>query len=311
MSHKKLLQDTFRMDDAFSAFIDQDLQALEAELYRDEYVDLKARQWLPEKTDVPAWAESFGYRILHSFGRADWIAPYSNDLPGAGLRAEKKVARVEGLANYFEFSKQDLRAAAKNSMNLDREYAQIQMRAHEEKFNSTCLLGEPTLGFLGFFKHPDVAVLTGHNWASAGTTAQQILDDLRSAVAEVRLASKGMYEVNQIILPLSSFTQAEKKPMGVDYASADNPLAVFLRTTPGVSVGWDLNLEKADLAGTGPRMVAYMKSPMVAQCVQPLAPEIGEPQVRDLMYRRTIESRVGGCVVRKAIGMCYVDGLAG
>lgn len=306
--NRHILENELRMDAAYSAFLDQDLQAMETELYRTEYADLKARQWLPMKTDVPAGAETFAYRVLDLFGRAEFISPWSDELPSAGLRVEKKVANVETIGNAFHYSKQDLRAAAMTGMSLDREFAAAQMRAHEELFDTTALLGKPELGFIGFFRHPDVTVLNASvDWDSGATTGAQILADLRALVNQVLTQSKGRFAVTQIILPMSSFLAAESKPMGVDYAVATNPLAVF-RQTSGIAVDWDRNLETAANNG-GKRAVAYFKSPSVGQLVQPLAPEIGEPQLQNLVYKRTIESRTGGSILRQSLAVAYMDGL--
>jgi hypothetical protein len=307
MNKNKQILNELRLDVAYSAFLDQDLQAMESELYRTEYADLKARQWLPMKSDVPAGAETFAYRVLDLFGRAEFIAPWSDELPTAGLRVEKKVANVETIGNAFHYSKQDLRAAAMTGMSLDREFAAAQMRAHEELFDTTALLGKPELGFIGFFRHPDVTVLNMSDWDNGATTAATILSDLRALVNQVMIQSKGRFSVTQIVLPMTSYLVAESKAMGVDYASADNPLSVFRRTS-GITVDWDRNLETASNSG-GKRAVAYFKSPLVGQLVQPLAPEIGEPQLQNLVYKRTIESRTGGSILRQSLAVVYGDGL--
>lgn len=307
--NKQILENELRLDASYSAFLDQDLQAMESELYRMEYADLKARQWFPMKTDVPAGAETFAYRVLDVFGRAEFIASWSDELPTAALRAEKRVGNVETIGNGFHYSKQDLRAAAMTGMQLDRELASAQMRAHEELFDTTALLGKPELGFIGLFRHPDVTVLNASvDWDNGATTGVQILADLRALVNQVLTQSKGRFRVTQIVLPMSSYLAAEAKPMGADYAVATNPLAVFTQTSGGISVDWDRNLETASNAGAK-RAVAFLKSPSVAQLVQPLAPEIGEPQLQNLVYKRTIESRCGGGILRQPLAMAYMDGL--
>lgn len=306
MNKNKL--DEFRFDAAYSAFLDQDLQALETELYETEYADLKARQWFPMKTDVPAGAESFGYRVLDRFGRAEFIAPYSNELPTGGVRMEKKIANVETIGNAFLYSKQDLRAAAMTGMALDREFAQAQMRAHEELFQQTALLGKPELGFIGLFKHPDVAVVAMSDWDNPATTGAQILADLRKLVVQVLSQSQGRFQVTQIILPMSSYLAADSRILAADYSIRDTALSAFRQTSAGVAVDWDINLETAGVGGTK-RAVAYFKSPTTAQLVQPLAPEIGEPQLDGLVWKRAIESRCGGGIMRQPLSFAYGDGL--
>ena len=309
MSTNKTLLNQLRLDAAFGAFLDLDLQAIEAELYRVVYTDLKARTWLPPKSDVPAGAETYAYRVLDGVGKASIINHASDELPGASLRQEKKVGRIETVANFFSYSKQELRSSGMVNMPLDRELAMLQMRAHEERFNTLTLLGDSSLGWAGLFNHPDVSVQASVDWDSGATTGTQILADLRKLAQSIVSASRGMFVPSQIVLPLSSYLAAEAKPLAADYNVTDNPLSAFKRTWGSViDIGWDVNLETAG-AGGSKRAVAYQKDPRVAQYVQPLAPEIGEPMLVNLTYKRTIESRVGEMAMKQPIACAYMDGL--
>lgn len=311
MSINKTVLNQLRLDAAFSAFIDQDLQAIEAELYRVQYTDLKARLWLPPKADVPPGAETFAYRVLDGVGDAAIIHHASDELPQAALRVEKKVGRIESIGNSFSYTKQELRAAAMANMPLDRELALLQMRAHEEKFNELTLVGNSALGWVGLFNHPDVPVIAGGaaDWDAGGTTGLQILADLRKLYNQVVSQSRGMWVPNQIVLPMSSYLAAEAKPLGPDFSATDNALSAFRRTvgTP-VEIGWDVNLETAGAGGVK-RAVTYAKSERTAQSVQPLAPEIGEPMLVNLRYTRTIESRVGELAFKQPLAFAYLDGM--
>lgn len=306
--HKQLMEQ-LRFDAGFSAFLDQDLQALETELYRVQYTDLKARLWLPGKTDVPAGAESFAYKLLDGVGRADIVTHNSDELSMSGVRVEKKIGRIETVANAFAYSKQELRAAAMTGMSLDREEAFFAMRAHEERFDAITLLGVAQLGMPGFFNHPDVAVDTAVDWDNPATTGAQILADLRKLYTGILQGSNGLFVPSQIILPLSSYLAAESRPVAADFNIGTSALQMFRQTagTP-VEVGWDVKLETAGAGGTK-RAVAYQKDPRVAAWVQPLAPEIGEPQLINLVYKRTIESRVGEPAIRQTTAIRYMDGL--
>lgn len=307
--HAKLMNE-LRFDAGFSAFLDLDLQAIETELYRIVYTDLKARLWLPGKTDVPAGAESFAYKVLDGVGRADIVTHNSDELPMAGVRVEKKIGRIETVANAFAYSKQELRAAAMSGMGLDREEAFFAMRAHEEKFDQITLLGVPALGMVGFFNHPDTLVDTASDWDNPATTGATILADLRKLYAGMLQNSKGVYVPTQIILPLSSYLAAESRPVAVDYNIGTSALQMFKQTAgTAIEIGWDVKLETAG-AGGSKRAVAYQKDPRVAAWVQPLAPEISEPQLINLVYKRTIESRVGQAAIKQPqLAMRYMDGM--
>jgi hypothetical protein len=228
----------------------------------------------------------------------------------AGVRAEKKQGFVESIGNSFGYSKQDLRAAAMAGVSLDPELAQSAMRAHEERVDSTALLGNEPKGFIGFFKHPDVTVLApSADWDNNVATGEQILSDLRRGMNTVLEQSKGKFAVNQIILPLTSYNVIFARPVNTAGSVQDTVAQVFLRGTPQpVSIGWDVNLETAGVGGSK-RAVFYMKSPKVAQLVIPLEPVIGEPQIKGLSYVRPIESRFGGAICRQPLAISYMDQL--
>lgn len=313
MSIHAQLMNQLRFDAQFSAFLATELQAIETELYRVQYQDLKARLWLPLKTDVPAGAEEFGYDVLDGVGRADVITHNSDELPNAAVRKDRRLGRVVTVGNFFAYSKQELRAAAMANMPLDREVALFAMRAHEERFNDLVLNGLPALGMIGFFKHPDVPTSTAvADWDNPATTGAQILADLRTLYNGVIQQSNGVYTPTQIILPLSSYLAASSRPVAADFNIGTSALQMFQQTAGGqggpVQVDWDVNLETAGPGGVK-RAVAYLKRPDIAQAVQPLAPEISEPQLHNLVYKRTVESRVGGAIVRQSLGMRYLDGL--
>jgi hypothetical protein len=309
MSITKTLLNQLRVDAAFSAFLDQDLQSIEAELYRIVYTDLKARMWLPPKSDVHPGAETYAYRVLDGVGAAAIGHHMSDELPMASVRQEKKVGRIETVFNAFGYTKQELRAAGMVNMPLDRELAMIQMRAHEERFNELTLVGNSGLGWNGLFNQPDVPVIAAVDWDNGATTGLQILADLRKLVNQIISQSRGVFTPNQLILPMSSYLAAQAKPLGPDFSATDNALSAFTRTTGfPLEVGWDVNLETAGVGGVK-RAVAYQKDVRTAQYVQPLAPEIGEPDLHNLRYTRTIESRVGEVAFKQPLAFAYLDSL--
>lgn len=298
-----------RMDAAFSLGIDLDLQAIESEVYRVEYADLKARQWLPLKSDVPAGAETFAYKIMDMFGRAEFVSDWSDELPMVGLRAEKRVGQIFSIANAYGYSRQDLRAAAMMGISLDREEAQAALRGHEERMNSAALLGVPALGLIGFFNHPDVVVLAASDWDSGATTGDTMLADVRRFVNQVVTQSQGKFIPNQMILPLSSYNQLFAKPVNTAGSTQDTVGLVFQRGLPSpIKIDWDINLETAGVGGTK-RGIVYQKDPRVAQLVVPMEPEILPAQEQNLTLKKPVESRTGGSILRQPLACAYFDGL--
>lgn len=295
-----------RLDAMNSAFIDQELQAIEAQAYKVEYEDLKLRLFVPKKGDVPEGAETFAFKIWDVFGQADWLSNYAEDLPEQAIRCEKRVGKVEGIGNAYSYSVQDLRAAAMTNMPLDRELAETAMRTHEEKVDTAGSFGDTSRGFLGFCNHPDVSVMTPTaDWDSA--TGSQILLDLHRMTHQIVEATKGKYQPDTLLLPLNRYNQISVKPVNASLDVRTTVLNVFLEQTKFVKrVEWFAPLATAG-ANSLSRALCYKYDPRVVQVVIPMEPVQHEPERRGLRYVKAIESRFGGVIVRQPLAMVYMD----
>lgn len=298
----------FRQDAATEAFIDQQLEAMEAQAYKIQFVDLKARSFIPLKSDVPAGADTFAYRVLTPFGRADWMADYSDELPKSGLRGEKKVGKIEGIVNAVEYTIHDLRAAAMANLPLDSELMEAAMRAHEEKVDSAALLGDAKLGFVGLFNHPDITITTPASTWTVATSGASMLQDLHKIANKVVEQSKGKFIPDTILLPLTCYNLAAAKPVDTTGSVNDTVLTVFLRNRTDIkSIDWSIALETAS-AAVGRRALCYKKVAQVLQLCIPMEPVVHAPQQIGFKISRPIDSRFGGTIVRQPLAMCYMDG---
>lgn len=299
-------QEGVRMDAMNSAFIDQELQAVEAQAYKVEYEDLKLRLFIPLKKDVPAGAETFAFKVWDVFGQADWLSNYAEDLPEQAIRADKRVGKVEGIGNAYSYSVQDLRAAAMTGLPLDRELAETAMRTHEEKVDSAGALGDGPRGFFGFVNHPDVAVMQPTaDWDSA--TGEQMLLDLHRMSHQIAETTKGKFAPDTLLLPMNRFNQISIKPVNANLDVRATVLNVFLEQTKFIKrVEWYNQLATAAANG-GSRALCYKYDPRVVQLVIPMEPVQHEPERKGLRYVKAIESRFGGVIVRQPLAMVYMD----
>lgn len=304
---EQLIGSDERFDAKIGAFIDQQLEAMEAAIYRTEYTDLKAREHLPLKTDVPMGATTFAYFIWDAFARADFVANYSDELPNTAIRGEKKVGKIESIANEYSYSSADLRAAQMTGLPLDSELAIAAARAHEERVDQTALLGHSGLGFVGFFKDPSIAIINAAGvWASA--TGVAMLNDMLALLDKVVTQSNGKHAANRMVLDLVSYRLANRTLVNSAGSTSDTVLAAFNKIAPQVTVAWDVNLATASGAA-GKRAVAYLRDPKVVSLVLPMEVQVGEPEKRGLSYVRTLESRFGGSALRQPLACAYMEGM--
>lgn len=300
-------QKGLRLDAMNSAFIDTELQAVEAQAYKVEYEDLKLRLFVPAKKDVPEGAETFAFKVWDVFGQADWLSNYAEDLPEQSIRAEKRVGKVEGIGNAYSYSVQDLRACAMTGLPLDRELAETAMRTHEEKVDTAGSFGDSARGFLGFCNHPDVAVMSPTaDWDSA--TGEQMLLDLHRMAMQIVEVTKGKFAPDTLLLPLKHYNIISRKPVNDNLDVRSTVLNVFMDQTKFIKrIEWFNQLSTANAAGTGGRALCYKYDPRVVQIVIPMEPVQHEPERRGLRYVKAIESRFGGVIVRQPLALVYMD----
>lgn len=309
MSHRlEVIRKVAKLDARDSAFIDQQLEAMEAEVYRVEYPALKARQFIPLKGDVPAGAETFAYRVWDVFGQADWASNYAGDMPTQTIRGDKVVGKVEGIQDAYGYSSQDMRAAAMTGLPLDAELAKAAMERIEFKVDHTAALGDSTKGFVGFARHPSVGIATA-TAAFTSATGDQMLADLHALANKIVEDTKELYAPDAILMDTVSFNKIATKLLNTANSNGQTVLAAFLATSPYIkSVQSWTKLGTASDAG-GKRAICYKRDPRVLQLVIPMEPLQHEPQRRGLNYVVPIESRFGGMIVRQPLAIRYLDGL--
>jgi hypothetical protein len=301
------------LDAKYSAFIDQQLEDVEAQVYHVLYPDLRARTFIPVNNSVSAGAETFSYFVWDMFGEACWLANYQNEIPTQALRGEKIVGKVEGMASAYSYSVQDLRAAAMANVGLDSELAKGAMLTLERKVDKHAALGDSARGFIGFVNHPNVDVLaaTGSagSWSNPATDPMLILADLQSLAKHVRSTTNEVFTPDTIVLPTDAHDAIATRLLNASNASGATILSAFLASNSWIKqvASWP----KLTAAGVGAtnRVVCYKKDSSVLDLVIPLEPLQHEPQQVQLNYQVIIELRFGGTRIRQPKAMVYMDGV--
>ena len=181
-------------------------------------------------------------------------------------------------------------------------------RAIELAIDFIAAKGSPDGGLNGFANNPNVPVLaaTTGNWAVA--TPALIVADLNAAVQSIITTTKNVETPDTILLPSAPYINVAQQPYSI--YSDKTILRWFLDSNPFIkNVDWWYQLDKANAAGTGPRMVIYRRDPEVLGLVIPQEFEQFEPERRNLEFKVPCHARIGGVRVSYPLAMVYVDGL--
>lgn len=298
------------LDDKLSAFLAQELEQIEAKVYRVQYADLRARRFIPLATGISPATETISYKVWDMFGEAVWAANYANGIPTVAVRAEKISSKVESILAGYAYSTKDLRAAAQSGVALETEEANAARGAIERKIDRTAALGDLARGFLGFANHPSMTLLAATaSWANPATTVDQIMADLMRLAKRMRADTSEIMTPDTLLLPTDAYDALATRYLNTAGSDA-TILSAFIKTNP-----WIKNVEswpRLNAAGTGGvgRAIAYKKDADVLDLVIPLETVQYPPQVGGLNYRVPMEATFGGVRVKQPKGVLYMDGVS-
>jgi len=302
-----------RADAGETALILRSLLFVEQEIYKVEYVENRAAEFIPLDTTVPAWADSFSWRLLDWRGMAKLIRDAGTDLPAVDIILAEFIQKVYEIGDSFNYTLNDLRAAAKNNMPLDTEKGELARAAQENLIEVLAAFGDASTGMPGFLNNPNVPILTSPgqlngNWLNPATTPAQILADMHYMAQSVVNVTKNVQKPDTMLLPTAHFgyiAQTQANPLNLATI-----LEVFLKQSQYIrSVDQWPYLDNANATGNGPRGMVYKRDPKAVRLVRPLPFEMLPPQPKGLAFVIPCHSRFGGVSWRRPMSGAYADGI--
>ncbi len=297
------------LDAKFTANLEQQLQFIKTRTYDIVYPEMKARQLIPVNNDVDPGAKTIAYRQWDEIGMAQIIANYADDLPLIDALVEEFQQKIHGIGAAYEWSIQDLRAAAMSGSSLDQRRARAARRSIEQQIENIAALGNAKAGLTGFAKHPNVSLIapvTG-TWGTA--TGAQMVEDLMTLAAGIVTANKETFLPDTTVLDVSRYNLLATTRISTTGDTNGTALEAFLRSNPWVTnVGTWNKLALADVANTGPRIVCYKRDAEVLTLEIPQEFEQFPPQAKNLSFLVNVHARIGGVIVYYPLAMAYMDG---
>jgi len=211
------------------------LDYVKARTYDKKYPQMKGALLVPTTSDAPEWAETITYRMYDSVGIAKIIANYADDLPRADVRGREVTVRVRDIGDSYGYNINELRASRALGAGLDTRKAAAARLAIEQKINRITLMGDADYNLLGFLNHPNIGEATGltGDWNDAGTTGDDILDDLNIMWTSFILQGFGVHTPNFLALPPAAHAAAFSKRLTDSQETAGS---FWQRMHPGVRI---------------------------------------------------------------------------
>lgn len=305
------------VDAGEAAVVAKALEYVFAEVYLREYPDLVALNLLPIDSSVPPGAESFTYLLWDRVGKATFIANYATDFPAADANVTRTNSPVAGIGNSYQYTIQDLRAAAAVQMGMgmpiDSMRAGAARDAHMQFVDQVAAFGDVPRGLPGIANNANVpaTAITG-GWASLAVSDANntlIVADLVKLTMQPEQATLGLHKADTLVFPLSvkprlmqPTSTFDRRPLLTTWLENQNDIKnVFF---------WnklDAAFSSGALAVNTARVIAYKRDAKIAKLVIPLPFTQHPPQQVGLAFKVICESRIGGACVVYPLAMTYAN----
>lgn len=305
-----------RLDAGEAALLDRELRYVETQVMRRDYPALKHRLLIPTNRSIPRGAATASYRMVEQIRAAKIVTGRSTDIPRADVFATEFPTPLRPVASSFVYDVIELQQAAMSGFPIDAERALACRDSIEVELNRIAFLGDAPFGLPGMLNNPNVTVVAAISsggqtvWNSSGTikAAAGILADITLMIGTIRSATNGLYELNQIVFPTALMTVLRMTPWSVAGGSDMTLLMYLQKNYPAISFEEAIELDTANAAGTGPRIVGYVKDETVLDELIAGEYEQLPPQPDGLGFLNIGWAVTGGTRIRKPKAVVYLDG---
>jgi hypothetical protein len=272
------------------------------------YTRQQARTLFPVDNSTPAGAETILKRRLIDEDLADDfgnISPQGDDVILVNVSGTSETHTLASFARGIEWSLDELENAAFAGVNIRGDKMAALNRRVDSIFDRVALQGYPDAGFTGAYNNAGIAltVPTTGTWATA--TAVQILADVHDLMQAVQLATSYNHMPNRLLIPASLTEFLSLREPAAGYG---NVRKMIQEDFPGVTI---LEADRAnlyDVAGTGPRIMAYTNDPMMLNIQVPREFTLEAPERHGFRYRLIGRMKLGGAHVHMPLASGYMDG---
>lgn len=310
---KRLVMDHMQADDAGATLIGQKMVAVYRSVFSQSIIKSETTDIFPVVGVGAVGASQVEVRQLDGYGGAKIINSTSTDLPNVELGMKETRQPVVQLGNYFQFTTQELRAAAFAGQDLGTDKARAATLAHVTLMDNLFWDGDATAGVIGIRQvaFPRMQVAndgTGNSTSWTKKSPEQILRDLRIIADQVSIQSGTVRNATHIILSAQAYNAAA----GAMFAGAGglSALGAFMRDQESLAGGKVQIIKSRRLGATGNvHAIVLDKIPDVIGAWVPMLAQAAPQRWQALAIQTPMESLIGGAVSADLRGAAIVEGV--
>jgi hypothetical protein len=236
------------------------------------------------------------------------VSSYGRDAPVMTVGAAEDVYRNVEYQGKVIWTLAQLEHTAYVGFPLETENLNTLAMAAEQNFEQRWHIGDLDYGTIGYYtvaatsNIPLYAVVTG---AWAGATHDQIVGDVRALMYGIRTATNvSLLYPDSIVIP-ASLTQY----LGVRRANTDLSVrAALLQEYPGLRIFESNIADTLDVAGTGPRILAYASTRMASRFGEPRTLEMLPAQQVGASFESIGRQNLAGAILPQPLAFGHMDG---
>jgi len=289
-----------------SIFFARQLEHTKSRTYDKKFTNLKVRQVIPVSFEAGPGADTIKYEQFDQVGMAKIVRDYAKDFRSADVKAKEFRSPVKSLGSSYQYSVQDVRAAAMAGKSLEQRKANSARRAIMQLENSIGYFGDVDHGLGGMLNNANVPLVALPNaGAWSGLTPAQLLANLNANANNAISASNGVETPNTMLLPTSEYSLIASTPRSDN--SDTTIMEYFVRNNPFIeSLDWLEELKDAGAASV-PRIVSYRRDPDWLTLEIPQDFEQFPVQTEGLAFKVPVHERIGGVLIYYPLAMAYSD----
>jgi hypothetical protein len=279
---------------------------IEKELQETEFEKLKSEEIIDYDFSAPDGAASITHRQVTQLGQPDWVNHYAGDLPAFDVEAvEFPVATAIFGGHYFWTVEELDQVAMDPTIRLDAERkksAQDGMRRWHDK---VAAVGSTKHGRLGFVNSDVVPLTTPITGDFANSTDDEVIADIQALLRSVETNSGENAVATHLGVDRGTWARINQ-PYGDNKNYTIRKWLLENEDALKVIYQWN-HLDTADVAGTGPRIVAHRKAKDVVKYNAVIVYKELSPQDKDLKVKVPVYAKTGFTEWRKPLHGAYMD----
>ncbi len=302
----------WHQDAGEGAFLERDLELIEARVYEYKLRELKFRRLFPVSNEGMG-SDTIAYDIVRGAGIARIIANGADDLPRADTFVDRFYAVVRPVGISFGYTTQELRNAAFANKPLEAMRGAAARRGMEEKLSDLAWNGDSAFNIVGILDNPNIpqsqvaapASGSDKSWSGGDKTPLEIIADITGAISDIVTNTNQVHRPDTLVLPVAQYEYLVKTPY-----SNRVPMSIMrYLIDPLNKVGLTTIEQAPELASTGPasedQMLLYEKTDEVLQFRIPMELRAMPPEQRNLEFLINMEAECAGLVVRYPLACSF------